>query len=191
MGQRSSAATELLFEELFVPDERVIGGLGNGWALNRAVLNYSRAPVAALALGMARSALEEALGFCRRTRLGGRPLVAYQQVRLRLAEMWSETVAMRSMIWHACNERVPRQLYSSASKFQVSDRAMEICAGALDLLGNAALGHNRVEKAWRDARLTRIYEGTNQINRLAVWEAMVEFERPSADAAGETWEGTG
>jgi alkylation response protein AidB-like acyl-CoA dehydrogenase len=74
-----------VFEDVFVSDDHVIGGLRNGWAINRAVLNYSRVPVAAIALGIARGALEAAEAFASSERLGNRRLIDYQEVQLAIS----------------------------------------------------------------------------------------------------------
>ncbi len=175
MGQRASGAAEIELDSVFVPKARVVGGLRNGWALNRATLNFSRMPVGAIALGIARGAMEAAIDFSCRTRLAGKPLIDYQEVQLQIASMLAETTAMRGMIWHAASAYTPTQAMASMTKLHCGDRAVEVCNQAMDLLGNHAVVHgHRVEKAFRDARLTQIYEGTNEINRLGVIEDIQE-----------------
>ncbi len=171
MGMRASGAAELELEDVFVPESAVIGGLRRGWALNRATLNMSRIPVAGMAVGFARAATEEATRFACRFRLGGKPLVAYQEVQLALAQMIAETSAARAMVWRAAEEMPARQAEAAAAKFYTTDVARRVCEAAMDLMSNhAVLQEERVEKTWRDTRLTQIFEGTNQINRLAVIE---------------------
>lgn len=171
LGQRAADATELFFDDVFVPDANRVGAEHSGWALNRNVLNYSRIPVGAIALGIARGALEAAIDHARRTRMGNRPLLAYQEVQLTLADLWMDVAAMRAMVWQAARHSPPNQGVSAATKAFCGDRAYSVATRAMDLLGDAgASSENRVEKAMRDARLNQIYEGTNQINRLAVFE---------------------
>lgn len=172
MGMRASGAAELEFNDVFVPDDQVIGGLRNGWALNRATLNTSRIPVASMAVGFARAATEAALDFARNYQVGGKALIHYQEVQLTLATMLAETRAIRSLIWHEARKCwKPRQLNASVAKFQATDRAQKICEMGLDLMAeHGSLHRNKIEKILRDVRLTRIFEGTNQINRLAVIE---------------------
>ena len=172
MGMRASGAAELEFNDVFVPDEAVIGGLRQGWALNRATLNASRIPVASMGVGLARAATEAAVEFARHYQLGGRALINYQEVQLQLATMLAETRAIRGMVWHEARASwKPRQLNASACKFHATDRAQKVCEMAMDLLADhGGLHRNRVERALRDVRLTRIFEGTNQINRLALME---------------------
>jgi len=175
MGQRASSAAELQFDGVFVPDRHVIGELRKGWALNRVTLNFSRLPTAAVALGIARGALEAAVDFACQQRLGGRPLIDYQEVQLAVVQMIAETSAMRALIWQSAARFTPTQAKASLAKFHCSDRAVEVCNLAMNLLGNhGILPGNRVEKDFRDARLTQIYEGTNDINRLAVMEDLQE-----------------
>ncbi len=175
MGMRASGAAELQLDEVFVPDNLVVGGARNGWALNRAVLNMSRIPVAAMGVGFARAATDAAIDFCCRQTLGGKPLIAYQDVQLELADMIAETSAARAMVWAAARRPQALQREASAAKFHCTDTALSVCTRAMDLLGNhALLHHEHVEKAYRDARLTQIFEGTNQINRLAVVEDLQE-----------------
>lgn len=172
MGMRASGAAEIELTNVFVPASRVIGGLRKGWALNRATLNASRIPVASMGVGFARAATETAVEFARRYRLGGKALIHYQDVQLHLASMVAETRAMRSMVWQEAKASwQPRQLNASLCKFHVTDRAQHVCEMAMDLLADhGGLHENRLDKIFRDVRLTRIFEGTNQINRLSMIE---------------------
>jgi alkylation response protein AidB-like acyl-CoA dehydrogenase len=179
MGQRASGAAELELREVFVPDDHVIGELRAGWALNRASLTCSRVPVAAIALGIARGAMDAAIEFVCQYRLGGKPLIDYQEVQLRVADMIAETSAMRAMIWQLASRPTVTQANAAMSKFRCSDSALRVCATAMELLSQHGVLHrNGVEKHFRDARLTPIYEGTNQINRLAVIEDFQEVFLP-------------
>lgn len=176
MGQRASGAAELELQDVFVPDDHLIGGLRTGWALNRASLTCSRLPVAAIALGIARGAMDAAIDFVCRFRFGGKPLIDYQEVQLRVAEMIAETSAMRSMIWQHASRPTVTQANAAMSKFRCSEAAVRVCETAMELFSqHGVLQENYVEKHFRDARLTPIYEGTNQINRLAVIEDFQEF----------------
>lgn len=184
MGMRASGAAELEFTDVFVPHDRIVGGLRRGWVINRATLNASRIPVAAMAVGFARAATETALAFARRYTLGGKALIHYQDVQLHLATMVAETRAMRSLVWQEARSAwQPRQLNASLCKFHATDRAQRVCEMAMDLLADhGGLHEQRVEKIFRDVRLTRIFEGTNQINRLSMmedWQAqLLDADQP-------------
>lgn len=171
LGQRASDASELILEDVFVPRDRVIGAVGAGWAINRNVLNFSRPVVGAIALGIARGAFEHALRFSRENRLANRPLIEYQDVQLALSDMMIKVSAMRATVWQTVRYRRPFQAAGAMAKSFCSDTSWAVCNQAMELLGDHGyLQRNSVEKAARDARLTQIYEGTNQINRLAVFE---------------------
>lgn len=171
MGMRASGAAELEFEDCFVPDAMVVGGVRNGWGLARATLNLSRLPVAAMAVGFAQQALDIATDHACRATLAGRPLLHYQQVQSTLADLQAETGAIRALVWSHASRWTPRQDGAALCKFQATDRAQVVIESAMDLMGNSAILHgNAIERTFRDARLTRIFEGTNQINRLAVIE---------------------
>ncbi len=171
MGQRASDASELIFDNVFVPKKNVVGKLRSGWANNRNVLNYSRPVVGAMALGHGRGAFERCLEFCRKTNLGPKRLIEYQDVQLELADMAISLWSARSMIWHSCKQFRCYQSGSASAKVFASDTAFKVCNQAMELMGDQGYLHvNGVERAWRDSRLTQIYEGTNQINRLALFE---------------------
>lgn len=171
MGMRASGAAELEFDDCFVPDNRVVGGLRNGWGLARATLNLSRLPVAAMAVGFAQQAVDIATAWACTQTLAGKPLIHYQQVQAVIADLQAETGAIRALVWQHAKGWTPRQDGAALCKFQATDRAQVVIETAMDLLGSAAILHdNRLERTFRDCRLTRIFEGTNQINRLAVIE---------------------
>ena len=177
LGQRAADASELILDDVFVPDERVVGKVGAGWAINRNVLNFSRPVVGAIALGIARGALEHTVGFCRTARLGGRPLASYQDVQIRLADMLMKVQAMRATVWQAVRYPLPFQAAGAIAKAFCGDLGWEVCNEAIDLLGDHGTVCGRgVEKAARDMRLNQIYEGTNQINRLAIFEGQADAE---------------
>jgi butyryl-CoA dehydrogenase len=176
MGMRASAAAEIAFHDVFVPDDHVIGKPRQGWAINRATLNASRYAVAGMGVGLAQGATEAAIDFACRTELAGKALVNFQEVQLQIANMMTETSAIRGMLWQAARKAyVARQDRSSMCKFHCTDRAVQVVEMALELMGNHGTLHDSgVEKIYRDARLTQIFEGTNQINRLAVIEDQQE-----------------
>ncbi len=172
MGQKAGDATELVLEDVFVPDDHRIGPEKSGWALNRSVLNTSRPGVGAIALGISRSAFEHCLDFCRTTRLGNKRLVEYQDIQIELADMLIKIFAARALVWSTVKRFIPPMAAASAvTKVFASDASVAVCEKAMEIMGDHGYMHGRgVEKALRDARLTQIYEGTNQINRLGIIE---------------------
>ncbi len=171
MGQRASDASELILDNVFVPERNIVGKLRSGWANNQNVLNYSRPVVGAMALGHARGAFERALSFCRQTPLGSQRLIDCKDVQHELADMIVSLWAVRSMIWHSCSYFRASKASSSAVKVFASDTAFKVCNQAMELMGDAGYIHKYgVERSMRDARLTQIYEGTNQINRYDIIE---------------------
>ena len=171
MGQRAADATELILDNVFIPNSNIVGKVRAGWANNRNVLNYSRPVVGAMALGHGRGAFERCLAFCRNTYLGPKRLIEYQDVQLELADMAISLWSARSMIWHSCKQFRCYQSASASAKVFASDTAFKVCNQAMEVMGDHGYLHaHGVERAWRDSRLTQIYEGTNQINRLALFE---------------------
>jgi alkylation response protein AidB-like acyl-CoA dehydrogenase len=179
MGQKAADASELILDNVFVPDKNRVGPERSGWALSQLVLTGSRPVVGGVALGIARGALEGCLDFCRTARLGPKTLFDYQEVRLELAEMMIKIMAARATAWNMASRFIPPSpATSAAAKVFCSDTATEVCERALGLMGDHAyLASNSLEKSLRDARVTQIYEGTNQINRLALVEDLWDRDR--------------
>jgi alkylation response protein AidB-like acyl-CoA dehydrogenase len=171
LGQRAADASELVLDDVRIPEKNVVGRLRSGWANNRNVLNYSRPVVGAMALGHARGAFERALEFCRKTTLGHKRLIDYQDIQIELADMIVKLWSARALIWHSCSQFRCYQSASAAAKVAASDVSFEVCTKAMEIMGDHGyLQSHGAESLWRDSRLTQIYEGTNQINRLAVIE---------------------
>lgn len=188
LGQRACDASQLFLDDVFVPSRNLVGTERSGWALNRNILNYSRGPVGAIALGIARGAAEIATRFARETRLHNKPLISYQEVQLALAEMWIEVMAMRGLVWQSVRHFLPQQGIAAAAKAYCGDAGFRVANRAMELLGDHGyLAGQGAEKAMRDVRLNQIYEGTNQINYLAFVEAFWESDL----AAGARGEGRG
>lgn len=231
MGQRASHAAELIFEDCFVPEKNRVGVEGMGARGTEIVLAASRAPVAAIATGIARGAYEKALEYSRKKRTLHGKLIDKQWVQLALADMVSMIVSARHLYVNAASafdERILSPLYgnkrltepvlkmfnplrrtgagmkftgshkmkaflfdyvdkkineddknvllgySSMAKFMCSDSAVKVCLKALEIMGNEGIEErNLAEKYLRDAKLTQIYEGTNQLNRFTVYKYLI------------------
>jgi len=171
LGQRASDASELVFENVFVPTKNIIGKLRGGWPLNKNILNFSRPAVASMALGQARGAFNNALNYTKEKYIGSKKMIEFQEVQLELAEMVQELWAIRSLVKQSIYHFAIPQSIASAAKSFAGDTAWKVANKAMELMGDDGYLHkNDTERFWRDIRLTQIYEGTNQLNRLAIIE---------------------
>ena len=180
MGQRACPAAELVFDEVDVPDDHRIGAEGQGWQLNRTVMSVTRAPVGAIATGVARSAYEHALTYAEARVQGGRRSWATRWSRRcwpTWPSGWTPPVTSCSTPSVPSRPASPSLKLSSMAKTFASDAAVANAPDAIQIIGG--YGYMReygVEKLLRDAKLTQIYEGTNQINRFEIME-IVAAER--------------
>jgi alkylation response protein AidB-like acyl-CoA dehydrogenase len=176
MGQRAAPAAELVFDDVWVPEDHRIGPEGGGWELNRRIMSVTRAPVATIALGIARAAYDKALEYAEVRIQGGKPIVQHQAMQLMLADMAIRVEAARGLVWKAAQSIAagqPSLKLSSMAKTFASDAAVANATDAIQILGGYGYMHEYgVEKLLRDAKLTQIYEGTNQINRFEIMEAV-------------------
>src|SRR3954454_2703758 len=178
LGIKGSPTTELYFENCRIPGDRMIGEPGTGFKTALATLDHTRITIAAQALGIAQGALDFALGYVKERRQFGRPVADFQGVQFMLADMAMRLEGARQLTYHAAvkSERAMRgekvadlTLVSSACKALASDVAMDVTTDAVQLLGG--YGYTRdfpVERMMRDAKITQIYEGTNQIQRMVI-----------------------
>jgi len=173
MGIRGSPTREVILEEVRVPADRLIGEEGKGFAYAMRTLDYSRPAIAAQALGIAQGALDVASAYALERRQFGKPISEFQGVSFMLADMAMQLEAARLLVYKAlalCDAADPRMTYfSSVAKCFASDAAMRITTDAVQVLGG--YGYIReypVERLMRDAKITQIYEGTNQIQRVVI-----------------------
>ncbi len=170
MGIRASSTTELVFQDCKIPKENLLGKEGMGAIITINTLNYSRPGVGSQALGIAAGALDDALAYSRQRIQFGAPISSFQAVQHMLANMATEIEAARALLYATAKtidsgeKRFAKE--SAMSKLFCSDVAMRVTVDALQVMGG--YGYMReypMEKRMRDAKITQIYEGTNQIQR--------------------------
>ncbi|MBV8565378.1 MAG: acyl-CoA dehydrogenase family protein [Methylobacteriaceae bacterium] len=172
MGQRASQVGALHFDEVALPRDALLGPVNRGFHLMMSVLDNGRIGIAALALGILQAALDASLDYARQRRQFGRPIAEFQAVQWMLADMAKEAHAARLMTLDAAT-RMDRgekaTMECSMAKCFASDAAVAHTANAVQIHGGS--GYIRgleVERLYRDAKITQIYEGTNQIQRLII-----------------------
>ena len=179
MGIRTSATSELVFEDCRIPKENLLGREGTGFMAAMKTLDKSRPGIGAQALGIAQGAFEEAARYSRERVQFGKPISSFQAVQHMLASMGTKIEAARALIYATARflDSNPKDfgVESAMSKVYASDVAMEVTVDAVQILGG--YGYMRdypVEKYMRDAKITQIYEGTNQIQRNVIGLGIVK-----------------
>jgi alkylation response protein AidB-like acyl-CoA dehydrogenase len=172
MGQRASQVGALAFDGVPLPSEALLGEAGRGFHMMMSVLDKGRVGIAALAVGILQDALDESVAYARTRRQFGQEIASFQAVQWMLADMAKAVHAARLMTRHAA-ERLDAGHRASAecsmAKLFASDAAVEHTANAVQVHGG--IGYIRgttVERLYRDAKITQIYEGTNQIQRMII-----------------------
>ena len=178
LGIKGSPTTELYFENCRIPGDRIIGEPGTGFKTALATLDHTRPTIGAQAVGIAQGALEAAITYAKDRKQFGRPIADNQGLQFMLADMAMKVEAARLMVYSAAAraERGEPDLgfISAASKCFASDVAMEVTTDAVQILGGAGYTVDfPVERMMRDAKITQIYEGTNQIQRVVMSRALL------------------
>jgi alkylation response protein AidB-like acyl-CoA dehydrogenase len=180
LGIRSSDTVELIFEDCAVPAENLLGGEGLGFAIMMKTLDFSRPAVGAQALGIAAGAFAYALNYAQERVAFGKPIIAHQGISFKLADMAMNVEAARQLLYKTASvlQELPKDLsrlnpetirLSSMSKCFCSDVAMKVTVEAVQVLGGYGyIKEYPVERYMRDAKITQIYEGTNEIQRLVI-----------------------
>jgi alkylation response protein AidB-like acyl-CoA dehydrogenase len=173
LGIRGSPTGSPVFDDVRVPAENLIGTEGKGLSIALATLDHSRLGVAAQAVGIAQGATDHAVAYARERRQFGQPINAFQGIQFKLADMETRTAAARELLYRAC-AKVDRHepdlgKYSAMAKLFASDTAMAVTVEAIQVLGGYGyVTEYPVERYLRDAKITQIYEGTNEIQRLVI-----------------------
>ncbi|MFC8722857.1 acyl-CoA dehydrogenase family protein [Kitasatospora sp. NPDC057198] len=173
LGIKGSPTREVYFDNVRIPADRMIGAEGTGFATAMRTLDHTRVTIAAQALGIAQGALDYAKGYVKERKQFGKPIADFQGVQFMLADMAMKLEAARQLTYAAAakSQRTDGDLtfFGAAAKCFASDVAMEITVDAVQLLGG--YGYTRdypVERMMRDAKITQIYEGTNQVQRIVM-----------------------
>jgi alkylation response protein AidB-like acyl-CoA dehydrogenase len=178
MGHRAASTAAIAFDDCRVPRDNLLGKPGEGLALLLAALNKSRPSVAAHALGIARAAFEDAVAYINERRQSGRRIVEFQGIQFLIADLATELAMCEAWLWH-----VARLVDAGASdiaieasmlKMRASDLAMRLATEAVQLHGGYGyIKEYRVERLLRDAKITQIWEGTNQIHRQLIGRSFI------------------
>jgi acyl-CoA dehydrogenase len=172
MGQRASDTRVIHFDGVRVPASQRLGAEGEGFKIAMRTLDRTRPPIAALATGIARRALEESVQYARERKAFGQPIGGFQAVQFMLADMAKEVEASRLLTMQSAwmiDQGLRASKHSSIAKCYATDAAMRISTDAVQVFGgNGYTKEYPVEKLMRDAKLMQIYEGTNQIQRLVI-----------------------
>jgi alkylation response protein AidB-like acyl-CoA dehydrogenase len=178
LGIKGSPTAALSFDDVRIPAESLIGAEGRGFRLAMATLDRSRLGIAAQALGVAQGAVDYAVAYACERRQFGRPIAEFQGIQFKLADMETRTAAARELLYKAAAkaDRGDADLgkHSAMAKLFCSDTAMDVTIDAVQVLGGYGyVTDYPVERMMRDAKITQIYEGTNEIQRLVVARALV------------------
>ena len=179
LGHRASSTAALAFDNCRVPRANVLGEPGQGLPLLLAALNKSRPSVAAHALGIARAAFDDAVSYINQRRQSGHRIVEFQGIQFLLADLATDLAMCEAWLWHVAGliERGDSDIGPEASmlKMRASDLAMRTATEAVQLYGGYGyITDNRVERLLRDAKITQIWEGTNQLHRQLIGRSFIE-----------------
>ncbi|HET9615002.1 MAG TPA: acyl-CoA dehydrogenase family protein [Candidatus Limnocylindrales bacterium] len=177
MGIRGSPTAELGFRGVRVPDGNRVGAVGQGFEIAMRTLERSRPGIAAQAVGIAQGALEVAAAYARERTQFGRPIAEFQMIGAMLADMDAGTEAARQLLYKACTEidagARDAGRWSAMCKLVAGDTAMRVTTDAVQVLGGYGyIDEFPVERMMRDAKITQLYEGTQQIQRLVIARAL-------------------
>ena len=173
LGIKGSPTRELIFDNVHLPADRIVGAEGEGLKIALRTLDHTRVTIAAQAVGIAQGALDYAIGYIKERKQFGKAIADFQGIQFMVADMGMKLEAARQLTYVAAakSEREDADLgyFGAAAKAYASDAAMEITTDAVQLLGGAGyVMDHPVERMMRDAKITQIYEGTNQVQRLVM-----------------------
>ena len=176
MGQHASDTAQIVFENCRVPASALLGQEGEGYKIALSNLEAGRIGIAAQSVGMARAAFEAAVAYAKERVTFGVPIIEHQAVNFRLADMATRIDAARLMVWRAATLKdagKPCLVEASMAKMYASEMAEKVCSDAIQIHGGCGYtDETAVERIARDVRITQIYEGANDIQRLVIGRAI-------------------
>ncbi|WP_404392485.1 acyl-CoA dehydrogenase family protein [Humibacillus xanthopallidus] len=187
LGIKGSPTRELYFDNVRLPADRVIGEVGGGLKLALRTLDHTRVTIGAQAVGIAQGALDQSLTYVKERKQFGKRISDFQGIQFMLADMAMELEAARQLVYVAAakSERGDKDLtfFGAAAKCYASDVAMKITTDAVQLLGGAGYTSDfPLERMMRDAKITQIYEGTNQVQRIVMARQLLSQAVTSREA---------
>ncbi len=172
MGIRSSNTTDVIFEDVRIPAENLVGAEGKGFGLAMRTLDRNRPIGSAGAVGICQRAIDESMAYAKERKTFGKPIIENQAIQFMLADMEIQTQAARQLVWHSArliDHGVPTAKIGAVTKCFAGDTAMKVTTDAVQILGGYGYCKDYpVEKLMRDAKIYQIYEGTNQIQRMVI-----------------------
>ena len=173
MGIRGAPTSEIIFQDCPVPKGNLLGEEGKGFRIAMGALDYGRPTIAAQAVGLAQGAMDKAIGFAMERVQFGKPISEFQGIQWMFADMACQIEAARALTYQSCNmidQNDPRKTYLSACcKLLATDVAMKVTTDAVQIAGGYGyMTDFPFERMMRDAKITQIYEGTNQIQRIVI-----------------------
>ena len=172
LGIRASSTTELVFEDCFVPAENRLGDEGKGFRIALETIDASRLGIAAQAIGIAQGAFEKSLSYARERQQFGQPIASFQAIQWMLADMATQIDAARLLTHRAAylkDQGLPYMKESAMAKLHAAETAMDVTTKAVQIHGG--YGYTKdypVERYFRDAKITEIYEGTSEMQRMTI-----------------------
>ncbi|MEU7818075.1 acyl-CoA dehydrogenase [Pseudonocardia sp. NPDC049154] len=178
LGIAGSPTREIYFQDCRIPGDRIIGAEGTGFKTALATLDHTRPTIGAQAVGIAQGALDQAIAYIKERKQFGKAIADFQGIQFMVADMAMKVEAARQLVYVATSraERGEKNLgfISSAAKCLASDTAMQVTVDAVQLLGGAGFTRDfPVERMMRDAKITQIYEGTNQVQRMVMARSLL------------------
>jgi len=172
VGIRASGSCTLFFEDVVLPERFRLGGEGEGFRVAMQTLDGGRIGIAAQALGIAQAAYEEAVAYAKERKAFGHPITQFQAIQFMLADMATEIDAARLLVWRAAwmkDNGMRHSAESAMAKLYASEMCERVTSKAIQVHGGYGyIKEYDVERHWRDSRITEIYEGTSEIQRLVI-----------------------